>query len=255
MKVYAQIALMIFHIAACTKSTPGSQESKTPEPMEEQESIADPSSQDQENGNAKPDSESSSSDSTPPMDPKAPTETPMPEPGSVPPATGSTTNQVSVEFGILNFRQYLATISSLTGVRLNNPAAIGGVAPAIEYARASSNLPSNNSIYSFSPVHISFMTRLSSSFCDVLANSTTLLEAKFPGLSLADTPSDSVSYARTLVTVFYGPETFLQAPRATDIASVAAAVDILKALPEATGTGVFVATCSALLSAAEVTLY
>jgi len=162
---------------------------------------------------------------------------------------------LSSAFGILNFRQVAATLQTLTGVALNAPAAAGGIAPAAEYTRALSSLPTDHTAAAISAGKVASVTKLASTYCDVLAGNAQLLAAKFPGLTLAAVPADSAAFAKTLVDGFYGPETALQGPRASDIATVAATVDALKGITGATGAGVFMATCAGIASSGEFFLY
>ncbi|WP_141734748.1 hypothetical protein [Oligoflexus tunisiensis] len=161
---------------------------------------------------------------------------------------------LSSAFGILNFRQVTATLQNLTGVALNAPAAAGGVAPAEEYTKALSALPTDHAPAAITAGKVASVTKLASSYCDVLANNAQLLAAKFPGLTLAAAPADSNTFAKTLVDGFYGPETALQGPRATDIATVAASVEALKALG-GTGPAIFMATCAGIVASGEFFLY
>ncbi len=163
--------------------------------------------------------------------------------------------QLSSAYGILNFRQVTATLNALTGVALNAPAAAGGSAPAAEYAKAISALPADHAPAAITAGKVASVTKLSSAYCDVLANNAALLTAKFPGLTLAAVPADSAAFAKTLVDGFYGPETSVQGPRATDIATVAATVDSLKGLTGATGPAVFMAACSGIVASAEFFVY
>ena len=157
--------------------------------------------------------------------------------------------------GLLNFRQVAATLAAKTGVAMNAPAAAGGVAPAAEYTKALSALPTDAAAAAITAGKVASVTKLASAYCDVLANNATLLAAKFPGLSLAAVPADSAAFAKTLVDGFYGPETSVQGPRATDVATVAATVDGLKGLSGATGPGIFMATCAGVLASGEFFLY
>jgi hypothetical protein len=189
------------------------------------------------------------------------TEDPDSEDGTMnPDGTTSTKPKSKVEelssaYGILNFRQVAATLNSLTGVQLNAPAAQGGIAPQAEYTRALSSLPADHSAAAISAGKVASLTKLASTYCDVLANNAQLLAAKFPGLTLAAVPADSAAFAKTLVDGFYGPETALQGPRAADIATVAATVDALKGITGATGPGIFMATCAGILSSGEFFVY
>lgn len=158
-------------------------------------------------------------------------------------------------YGILNFRQAAATLSSLTGVALNAPAAAGGLAPAGEYIKALSALPTDHAPAAITAGKVASLTKLASSYCDVMANNAALLTAKFPGLTVTAVPADAAAYAKTLVDGFYGTETALQGPRAADIQLVAATVNALKALPNATGPAVFMATCAGIASSGEFFLY
>jgi hypothetical protein len=167
----------------------------------------------------------------------------------------SKVEQLSSAFGILNFRQVSATLAALTGVELNAAAPQGGVTPLAEYNRALSALPTDHAAAAISAGKVASLTKLSSVYCDVLANNAQLLAAKFPGLTLAAVPADSAAFAKTLVDGFYGPETALQGPRATDIATVAATVDALKGINGATGAGIFMATCAGIVSSGEFFLY
>jgi len=167
----------------------------------------------------------------------------------------SKVEQLAGAYGILNFRQVTSTLSTLTGVQLNAAAPNGGIAPNAEYLRALSSLPTDHTAAAITAGKVASVTKLASTYCDVLANNGALLTAKFPGLNLGAVPADSGAFAKTLVDGFYGPETALQGPRATDIETVKGAVDALKALPGATGTGVFTATCAAIASSAEFFLY
>jgi hypothetical protein len=167
----------------------------------------------------------------------------------------SKVEQLSSAFGILNFRQVTATLTALTGVELNAAAPQGGIAPQAEYTRALSALPTDHAAAAISAGKVASVTKLSSVYCDVLANNAQLLAAKFPGLTLAAVPADSAAFAKTLVDGFYGPETALQGPRATDIATVAATVDALKGINGATGAGIFMATCAGIVSSGEFFLY
>ncbi len=162
---------------------------------------------------------------------------------------------LSSAFGILNFRQVAATLNGLTGVQVNAPAAAGGIAPQAEYTRALSSLPTDHSAAAITAGKVVSVTKLASTYCDVLANNAQLLGAKFPGLSLAAVPADSAAFAKTLVDGFYGPETALQGPRASDIATVAATVDALKGIAGATGPGIFMATCAGIVSSGEFFVY
>ncbi len=162
---------------------------------------------------------------------------------------------LSSAFGILNFRQVAATLNGLTGVQVNAPAAQGGIAPQAEYTRALSSLPTDHSAAAITAGKVASVTKLASTYCDVLANNAQLLGAKFPGLSLAAVPADSAAFAKTLVDGFYGPETALQGPRASDIATVAATVDALKGIAGATGPGIFMATCAGIVSSGEFFVY
>ena len=162
---------------------------------------------------------------------------------------------LSSAYGIMNFRQVTATLQGLTGVALNAPAAQGGLAPLGEYTKALSALPTEATAAAITGGKVGAFTKLASSYCDVLANNTTLLGAKFPGLSLAAVPADSSAFAKTLLDGFFGAPAALQGPRATDIATVAATVDALKGLTGATGPGVFMATCAGIVSSAEFFLY
>lgn len=180
-------------------------------------------------------------------------------PGEMTPDT-STKPKTKVEelasaYGILNFRQVSATLNALTGVQLNAPAAAGGIAPAAEYTRALSSLPTDHSAAAISAGKVASLTKLASTYCDVLANNAQLLAAKFPGLSLAAVPADSAAFAKTMVDGFYGPETALQGPRAADIATVAATVDALKGIAGATGPGIFMATCAGIAASGEFFVY
>jgi hypothetical protein len=161
---------------------------------------------------------------------------------------------LSSAFGLLNFRQVTATLQNLTGVALNAPAANGGVAPLDEYNKALSALPTDHAPAAITAGKVASVTKLASSYCDVLANNNQLLAAKFPGLSLAAVPADSNTFAKTLVDGFYGPETALQGPRATDIATVAASVEALKALG-GSGPAIFMAACAGIVSSGEFFLY
>lgn len=176
------------------------------------------------------------------------------EEGSTKPKNGKV-EALSSAFGILNFRQVAATLNSLTGVAINAPAAQGGIAPQAEYTRALSSLPTDHAAAAISAGKVASVTKLASTYCDVLANNAQLLAAKFPGLTLAAVPADSAAFAKTLVDGFYGPETALQGPRAADIATVAATVDALKGLAGATGPAVFMATCAGIVSSGEFFLY
>jgi hypothetical protein len=167
----------------------------------------------------------------------------------------SKVEELASAYGILNFRQVTATLNALTGVQLNAPAAAGGVAPQAEYTRALSSLPTDHSAAAISAGKVASLTKLSSTYCDVLANNAQLLGAKFPGLTLAAVPADSAAFAKTLVDGFYGPETALQGPRAADIATVAATVDALKGIAGATGPGIFMATCAGIVSSGEFFVY
>jgi len=167
----------------------------------------------------------------------------------------SKVEELSSAFGILNFRQVAATLNAQTGVQLNAPAAAGGVAPQAEYTRALSSLPTDHSAAAISAGKVASLTKLASTYCDVLANNAQLLGAKFPGLTLAAVPADSAAFAKTLVDGFYGPETALQGPRAADIATVAATVDALKGIAGATGPGIFMATCAGILASGEFFVY
>jgi hypothetical protein len=191
-------------------------------------------------------------------------ENPVSDDGTV--AEGDTSEDVSQKpnnkvealssaFGILNFRQVAATLQGLTGVALNAPAAQGGIAPQAEYTRALSSLPTDHAAAAITAGKVASVTKLSSTYCDVLANNAQLLAAKFPGLTLAAVPADSAAFAKTLVDGFYGPETALQGPRASDIATVAATVDALKGIAGATGPGVFMATCAGIVSSGEFFVY
>ena len=162
---------------------------------------------------------------------------------------------LSSAYGILNFRQVTATLNALTGVALNSPAAAGGVTPLAEYTRALSALPADYAPAAITAGKVSSVTKLSSVYCDVLANTPALLTAKFPGLTLAAVPADSAAFSKTLVDGFYGPETALQGPRAADIATVQATVDALKGLAGATGPAIFMATCAGIASSGEFFLY
>lgn len=162
---------------------------------------------------------------------------------------------LSSAFGILNFRQVASTLNGLTGVQLNAPAAAGGIAPQAEYTRALSSLPTDHAAAAITAGKVASVTKLASTYCDVLANNAQLLAAKFPGLSLAAVPADSAAFAKTLVDGFYGPETALQGPRASDIATVAATVDALKGIAGATGPGIFMATCAGIVSSGEFFIY
>lgn len=162
---------------------------------------------------------------------------------------------LSSAFGILNFRQVAATLQGLTGVALNAPAAVGGIAPAAEYTRALSSLPTDHAAAAISAGKVASVTKLASTYCDVLAGNAQLLATRFPGLALTAVPADSAAFAKTLVDGFYGPETALQGPRASDVATVAATVDALKGIPGATGAGVFMATCAGIVSSGEFFLY
>ncbi len=167
-------------------------------------------------------------------------------------------NQVealSSSFGLLNFRQVAANLQNLTGVALNAPAAAGGIAPAAEYVRALSSLPTDHAPAAITAGKVASLTKLSSTYCDVMANNATLLAAKFPGLTLAAVPADSAAFAKTLVDGFYGAETSLQGPRASDIAIVAATVDALKGIAGATGPGIFMATCAGIVSSGEFFIF
>ncbi|HET9236965.1 MAG TPA: hypothetical protein VFO10_06925 [Oligoflexus sp.] len=182
-------------------------------------------------------------------------------PGDEPGTDGTTSKKPSkVEelasaYGILNFRQVAATLNALTGVQLNAPAAAGGIAPQAEYTRALSALPTDHSAAAISAGKVASLTKLASTYCDVLANNAQLLGAKFPGLTLAAVPADSAAFAKTLVDGFYGPETALQGPRAADIATVAATVDALKGITGATGPGIFMATCAGIVASGEFFVY
>lgn len=163
--------------------------------------------------------------------------------------------ELASAYGILNFRQVAATLNALTGVQLNAPAAAGGIAPQAEYTRALSSLPTDHSAAAISAGKVASLTKLASTYCDVLANNAQLLAAKFPGLSLAAVPADSAAFAKTMVDGFYGPETALQGPRAADIATVAATVDALKGIAGATGPGIFMATCAGIAASGEFFVY
>ena len=126
----------------------------------------------------------------------------------------SKVEELASAYGILNFRQVSATLNALTGVQLNAPAAAGGIAPQAEYTRALSSLPTDHSAAAISAGKVASLTKLASTYCDVLANNAQLLAAKFPGLTLAAVPADSAAFAKTMVDGFYGPETALQGPRA-----------------------------------------
>ncbi|HYX35232.1 MAG TPA: hypothetical protein VE954_19220 [Oligoflexus sp.] len=162
---------------------------------------------------------------------------------------------LSSSFGLLNFRQVSANLQNLTGVALNAPAAAGGIAPAAEYVRALSSLPTDHAPAAITAGKVASLTKLSSTYCDVMANNATLLAAKFPGLTLAAVPADSAAFAKTLVDGFYGAETSLQGPRASDIAIVAATVDALKGIAGATGPGIFMATCAGIVSSGEFFIF
>jgi len=163
--------------------------------------------------------------------------------------------ELASAFGILNFRQVAGTLNALTGVQLNAPAAAGGIAPQAEYTRALSSLPTDHSAAAISAGKVASLTKLASTYCDVLANNAQLLGAKFPGLTLAAVPADSAAFAKTLVDGFYGPETALQGPRAADIATVAATVDALKGITGATGPGIFMSTCAGIIASGEFFVY
>jgi hypothetical protein len=123
------------------------------------------------------------------------------EEGSTKPKNGKV-EALSSAFGILNFRQVAATLNSLTGVAINAPAAQGGIAPQAEYTRALSSLPTDHAAAAISAGKVASVTKLASTYCDVLANNAQLLAAKFPGLTLAAVPADSAAFAKTLVDGF-----------------------------------------------------
>jgi len=155
---------------------------------------------------------------------------------------------LSSSIGLMNFRQLTATYSQLTGVTLANAAVKG------EYDKQLASLPREYGPAQISAAKVAAATKLAAQYCDVLSTTPALLTTKFPGLSLAAAPADSAAYAKTLLEGFYGPEHSLQGNRATDITSVAAAVDGFKAL-NGTGPAVFMASCAAILAGAEFYLY
>lgn len=155
---------------------------------------------------------------------------------------------LSSSFGLLNFRRLTGTFQALTGVTLANQTVMTA------YNAQLSSLPRDPAPAQISAAKVSAATKLAAQYCDVMATTPTLLSAKFPGLSLTAAPADSMAFAKTLIDGFYGPEHALQGVRATDIASVAATVDALKAL-NGTGPAIFMASCAATLASAEFFLY
>lgn len=156
---------------------------------------------------------------------------------------------LSASVGLLNFRQVSATFQSQTGVTLSNAAVLA------EYNRQQTSLPNDAAPAAISASKVSAATKLAAQYCDVLATTPALLTARFPGLTVNAVPANSAAFAKTLVDGFYGAEHTLQGARETDIASVSATVDALKALNGATGPAIFMATCAAVLASAEFYLY
>ncbi|MBC7660498.1 MAG: hypothetical protein H7249_12440 [Chitinophagaceae bacterium] len=170
-------------------------------------------------------------------------------------ARTSKVEELSTNFGLLNFRQITVTFTGLTGVAMSAPAAPGGSTPIAEYNKALNALPADSAPAAITAGKVAAAGKLAAAYCDVLGNDAILLGTRFPGLSLKALPADSSAFAKVLVDGFYGPETSLQGDRAADVKIVASAVTALKALPGATGNGVFMATCAGIISSAEFFLY
>ena len=188
----------------------------------------------------------------PRVDPIAPHEDPVGEPEPEQPVAERSAD-FGAGLGILNFRQLMATYSTLTGV------SDGDSAVQAEYLKQLGSLPIAADAASISAAKISASTKLAAAFCDQMSTNDALLRQTF-SLPLAElTALSAQDFSEALISGFYGEPTALQGNRTEDEATISDLVNILRQVQPDNGpllsSSVFMGACSAIISSGEFTLY
>ena len=178
--------------------------------------------------------------------------TPDPDPKNEQTTEGNTEDFES-SFGVLNFRQLMATYSSLTGVSGGNPAV------QAEYLKQIGSLPVAADAASISAAKVSASTKLAAVFCDQMSTDDNLLRSKFD-LSGSDLAAlESQDFSRTLVNGFFGAPSASQGDRSVDEQIITELTNTLRQIQPDNGpllaSSVFMGACSAIISSGEFTLY
>jgi hypothetical protein len=168
--------------------------------------------------------------------------------------------EVTTATGLRNFEQINATMSALTGVPASTPAVRD-----VYNRDLTTALPTENDVKAFVGSQQVAVFKLAVEYCDALVKNTTLRGQVFPGFNFAAAPASALNaagkqlLATQLLDRFWGKGLESLPPRADSEAMVVGVIDGLLAGKNANAAAVTPAvvtgTCTAVLSAAPVTLF
>lgn len=161
----------------------------------------------------------------------------------------------TVDLGLKGFEQILVTMSSITGVDQNNNS-IQSL-----YRNISAQLPTDNSIKSFTASTQVAILKLASEYCNTATRSTTLRSNLWPSTNFGQRPADAYNSQRREVFIAESLESFLPQYEENDVEFLeygqemeALIVDLMNTSENTTTAtrNIAFGICTTLLSSLEV---